>query len=186
MWSHGCGCWMHSKVKHIFICLKMEVNLISVICVQSFGMAIVKITCSIHNAFCFAASLPVNNFHCSLVKSTFQSVYGTTPVNQAGMLLTAECCIVLLIPNTILPRVQAHTTHGFQRSRNQAPSCNPFSPTHRDEVPTVTYFSFNHLWGQRALSPKLLERNTNTTYIAIFPFLKKSWLKRKKKSIYIL
>lgn len=46
----------------------MEVNLILVTCVKSFEMAIVKITCFIHNAFCFTASLPVNNFYYRIVE----------------------------------------------------------------------------------------------------------------------
>lgn len=106
---------------------------------------------------------------------------------RAGMLLTAECYIVLLIPNTILPIVQAYTSHGLQRSRNQLPSSNPFSSTHRDEVTTVTYFSFNHLWEQRV--PKTSrKKHKHQIYCYFSFFLKCHDLKEKKKkySIYIL
>lgn len=162
MWNHICGCWMHSNIKHIFICLKMEVNLISVICVKSFGMAIVKITCFIHIAFCFTALLPVNNFHFSQVKSTFQSVYWTVPVavNQGrdAIILVILCYIVLLIPNTILLRAQAYTFQEFQRSRNQSPSSNPLSSTHRNEETIVIYFLFKHLWRAESTVPKISKK----------------------------
>lgn len=171
---------MHSKVKHIFICYKMEVNLISAICVKSFGMAIVKITCFIHNAFCFTASLPVSNFHFSLVKSTFQSVCSVA-VNQGrdAVLLLILCYIVLLIPNTILPRSQVHTFHEFQRSRNQSPSSNPSSSTQRSEETTVIYFSFYHLWEQRALYPKFLKRKKLNIFLFLL-FSKNHDIKEKK------
>lgn len=151
-------------------------------------MAIVKITCFIHNAFCFTASLPVNNFHFSQVKSTFQSVHWTAAVtvNQGrdAVILIILCSIVLFIPNTILLRAQAYTFHEFQRSRNQSLSSNPFNFTHTDEETTVIYFSFNHLW------EKCLRRNTKIKYIAFFFFLFLSHdLKRNlkgKESISIL
>lgn len=61
------------QLQACFIYSKRKVNLILVICVKSFEIVIVKITCFIHNAFCLIDLLPVHNVHyCIVGKYTSQ------------------------------------------------------------------------------------------------------------------
>lgn len=126
--------------QNIFICQKMEINLISAICVTSFGMATAKITCFIHNAFCFTASqqfsfLPAK-IHISV--SAEQLQWLSTGQGCCSVVNIVFCCPACPKHHS----AQAQIFHGFQRSRNHSPPPNPSTSTHRAEETTFWVSSF--------------------------------------------